>query len=118
MAIYRLLKSASFSPETIACMTAAYEDALRVLRVDRQHPITELVAKKIILVTQLGESDPKRIRARALEELGVGPGLRKGSPKARGHRVGHWGGQGVVPPLSGLVQLRTHTQQTQLTSDS
>ena len=84
MAIFRLLKFASFSPETIACMTAAYEDALRVLRVDRQHPITELVAKKIILVTQLGESDPKRIRARALEELGIGPGLRKRSPKREG----------------------------------
>ena len=47
MAIYRLLKFAAFDPEMIASMTAAYEDALRVLRLaDRQDPITELVAKR------------------------------------------------------------------------
>jgi hypothetical protein len=55
-------------------MMAAYEDALRVLRLaDRQDPLTELVAKKIIEVAQHGESDPIRIRTRALEELGVTP---------------------------------------------
>jgi hypothetical protein len=49
MAIYRLLKFSAFQPEEITCMTAAYEDALRVLQLaDRQDPITELVAKKII----------------------------------------------------------------------
>ena len=61
MAIYRLLKFSAFDPEMITSMTAAYEDALRVLRLaDRQDPITELVAKKIIEIAQLGESDPKR----------------------------------------------------------
>jgi hypothetical protein len=35
MAIYRLLKFAAFDPEMIASMTAAYEDALRVLEVGR-----------------------------------------------------------------------------------
>ena len=74
MAIYRLLKFAAFEPEMIASMTAAYEDALRVLRLaDRQDPITELVAKKIIEVAQLGESDPVSIRELALKELGITP---------------------------------------------
>jgi hypothetical protein len=74
MAIYRLLKFAAFDPEMIASMTAAYEDALRVLRLaDRQDPITELVAKKIIEIAQLGESDPARIREQALKELGISP---------------------------------------------
>jgi hypothetical protein len=57
MAIYRLLKFSAFQPEEITSMTAAYEDALRVLQLaDRQDPITELVAKKIIEVAELGES--------------------------------------------------------------
>jgi hypothetical protein len=74
MAIYRLLQFAPFDPEMIVSMTAAYESALRVLRLsDRQDPITELVAKKIIEVTQVGERDPARICERALKELGVTP---------------------------------------------
>lgn len=74
MAIYRLLQFATFDPEMIARMTEAYEGALHVLRlVDRQDPITELVAKKIIEVAQVGERDPARICERALNELGVTP---------------------------------------------
>ena len=74
MAIYRLLKFSAFDPEEIACMTAAYEDALRVLQLaNRQDPITELVAKKIIDVAQLGERDPKRLCEKALTELGITP---------------------------------------------
>jgi hypothetical protein len=74
MAIYRLLKFSAFQPEEITCMTAAYEDALRVLQLsDRQDPITELVAKKIIEAAQTGERDSQRIRERALRELGIPP---------------------------------------------
>jgi hypothetical protein len=72
MAIYRLLKFGAFDPEDVSCMTTAYEDALVVLKLaDRQDPITELVAKKIIEVSQQGERDPIRLRDRALSELGV-----------------------------------------------
>jgi hypothetical protein len=81
-AIYRLLQFSAFEPEEITRMTAAYEHALRALRLaDRQDPITELVAKKIIEVARLGESDPVRIQIRALEELGVTP-----QPPSRLHR--------------------------------
>jgi hypothetical protein len=74
MAIYRLLKFAAFDPEMIASMTAAYEDALRVLRLaDRQDPITELVARKIIQVARSGGRDPTQIREQALKELGINP---------------------------------------------
>jgi hypothetical protein len=63
VAIYRLLQFSAFQPEEITCMTTAYEDALRVLRLaDRQDPITELVAKKIIEAAQTGERDPRRLR--------------------------------------------------------
>jgi hypothetical protein len=72
VAIYRLLKEASFSPEDARRMTAAYEAALQLLRlVDRTDPVTELVAAKVIQIFRLGEIDPPRICARALKELGV-----------------------------------------------
>jgi len=73
MAIYRLLKFSAFEPEAVTRMVTAYEDALRVLALaDRQDPITEIVAKKIIEIAQQSESDPVRLRQRALEELGIG----------------------------------------------
>jgi hypothetical protein len=72
MAIYGLLQEAAFSPEDVSRMTAAYEAALRLLRLtDRTNPVTEIVAKKIIEVTRDGEHDPPRICARALKELGI-----------------------------------------------
>jgi hypothetical protein len=72
MAIYRLLQNAAFEPAAIQVMTAAYEDACRVLRLaDRTDPLTELVAKKIIEIAQTGERDPIRLRQRALGDLGV-----------------------------------------------
>jgi hypothetical protein len=56
-------------------MTAAYEDALRVLRLaNRSDPLTDLVAQKIIEVAQTGQRDPMRMRELALEALGVPPG--------------------------------------------
>lgn len=72
MALYRQLAEAAFDQKDIDRMTAAYEAALQLLRLDnRDDPITELVAAKIIQVTRLGESDPPRICARALQELGI-----------------------------------------------
>jgi len=70
MVIYRLLQSEPFGPEEIACITIAYEDALRVLGLsDRTDPLTELVAKKIIEIAQTGERDPMQIRKRAIANL-------------------------------------------------
>ena len=72
MAIYRLLREAAFDQADIDQMAAAYEAALEVLRLaDRDDPITELIAKKIIEIVRSGEHDPPRICARALKELGV-----------------------------------------------
>ena len=72
MAIYRLLQEATWDQADIDRMTAAYEAALKVLRLaDRTDPLTELIAKKIIEVTRNGEQDPAGICARAIKELGV-----------------------------------------------
>jgi hypothetical protein len=72
VAIYRLLRETSFSPDEIERMTAAYEAVLKALRLsDRTDPITELIAKKIIEVARNGEHDPGRICAGILCDLGV-----------------------------------------------
>jgi hypothetical protein len=52
-------------------MTAAYEEALRILRLaDPDDPITEALARKIIEVARTGEPDPSQICVRAIEALG------------------------------------------------
>lgn len=53
MAIYRLIANGSFGPPEINAMTAAYEAALLDLAlVDRDDPITEIVATAIVSVTE------------------------------------------------------------------
>jgi hypothetical protein len=53
-------------------MTAAYEAALADLRlVDRDDPITEIVATAIVSITSMGERDPTIIKDRALNAIGV-----------------------------------------------
>ena len=70
MSIYPIFRSAAFDPETVMIMSAAYEDALRVLKLaDRADPITEIVARKIIEVARTGESNRTRLRDKALAEL-------------------------------------------------
>jgi hypothetical protein len=75
MAIHPIFKTVGFEPDAILVLSAAYEDALRVLQLtDRQNPVREVVARKIIEVAQTGELNPKRIRERALIELDIPPG--------------------------------------------
>jgi hypothetical protein len=70
VSIYRIFRSTAFEPEAVIAMSAAYEDALRVLKLaDPADPITELVARKIIEVAQTGESNRTRLRDKALAEL-------------------------------------------------
>ena len=70
MAIYRLLQSSAFEPDDIERMASAYELARRALKLkDRNDPITETVARKIIDVAQTGEKDPERICAQAIERI-------------------------------------------------
>jgi hypothetical protein len=72
MAIYRLLQNSALGPEEIKRMTDAYEHALRALRLsDRNDPITEIVARRIIAIAKTGERNPTIIAARAIKELGT-----------------------------------------------
>jgi hypothetical protein len=75
MAIYRIFQTIAFEPEAIATMSAAYEEALRVLQLaNRQDPITELVARKVIEVAGTGERDPLKICEQTLRGLGIARG--------------------------------------------
>lgn len=72
MAIYRLLKNSPLGPEEIRILTDAYERTLKALNlVDRNDPITEMVAKKIIELGQRGVREPKQLSTLAIKELGV-----------------------------------------------
>lgn len=75
MAIYRLMAGSAFAPDDIKVMATAFEEALRVLELkDRDDPVTEMIAKKIIELAQTGLRDPIRLRTAALKDLGI-PGV-------------------------------------------
>jgi hypothetical protein len=72
MAIYRLLKNSTLEPEEIARITEAYEEALQTLCIkDRNNPLTEMIAKKIIKIAQTGVHDAAQLSALAIAELGI-----------------------------------------------
>jgi hypothetical protein len=55
-----------------ARLTEAYEKALHTLSVkDRDAPLTELIAKKIIKIAQTGVHDAAQLSALAITELGI-----------------------------------------------
>jgi hypothetical protein len=74
MPITRLLQNASFGPDEIAAMVAAFEGALRELDLtDRTDPATEMVARKIIELHRQGERDPVRLQERVVAALSGKP---------------------------------------------
>ena len=82
MAIRRLLQHSAFGQEDIDRMVKAYEDALRVLRIDdRSDTVTEKIAKKIVEVAQTGERNPMQMRNCALKDLGLKDLYRKDSDR-------------------------------------
>ena len=79
MPLNSLLKGSSFTAEEVARLSVAYETTLRALHlVDRNDPITGIIAKKIIEIGRSGLDDPAQISARAIKELGVTPPIGSG----------------------------------------
>jgi hypothetical protein len=75
VAIYRILQNSPLGPDEITRLSKAYEQALRTIGVqDRNDPLTELIAKKVIEVGQTGLKDPSDICGRAIDELGLSKG--------------------------------------------
>jgi hypothetical protein len=72
MPIYRLLQNVPMGPEEISRVTTAYEQTLRTIGlVDRNDPIAEMIAKKIIAIAKTGVREPEDISALAIKELGI-----------------------------------------------
>jgi hypothetical protein len=86
--LYRLLRAeneiaegGSFSPQDVALLGNAYEAILVVLRLDdRDDPLTEIIAAKLIELFQAGERDPAKLGDRTIQELGI-PILLDGGDK-------------------------------------
>jgi len=71
-----LLRDEHFTPEDIAVLTAAFENALRELKlVNRQDPAVTLVAKRIIELARQGEHDPEVLRDAVLKSFRDDPGV-------------------------------------------
>jgi hypothetical protein len=71
MPFRQFIQDGAFDPETIEIMSAAYLGACKALNlVDRDDPITEVVAKRILALAQRGERNPDRMCAEALKVLG------------------------------------------------
>ena len=61
-----------FEPKDIERLVTAFELTLRALRLkDRDDPITQLVAEKIIAIGRTGIENPAEISNLALKELGL-----------------------------------------------
>ncbi|XIA65706.1 hypothetical protein ACFIOY_05490 [Bradyrhizobium sp. TZ2] len=72
MAIYLHLQIHTMGPKEVSRITEAYDRALQVLCVkDRDDPLTEMIAKKIIKIAQTGIKDPAQISALAIKELEI-----------------------------------------------
>ena len=70
MALSRLMQNTVFEPQDIERLVAAYKQTLRALHLkDRDDPITQLVAEKIIAIGRLGIEGPAEISKLALKEL-------------------------------------------------
>ncbi|RXG83756.1 hypothetical protein [Bradyrhizobium zhanjiangense] len=70
MSTYLRLQTADLKPEMVSRITAAYEQALHTLCVkDRDDPLTEKVASKIIRIAQTEAFASAEIAALAIKEL-------------------------------------------------
>jgi hypothetical protein len=69
--IYRLFEGNEFEPEHCQAMGSAFEAVLRELGLtDRNDPICDLVARKIIELGKQGVRDATRLRELAMSDFG------------------------------------------------
>jgi hypothetical protein len=74
MPIYRLLRGKAFDPEHCQAMGIAFEGVLSELRLNnRNDPLCELVAMKVIELGQQGVHDPKQLHDLTLTAIRTYP---------------------------------------------
>jgi hypothetical protein len=70
MTIHRLIQNLAFNQDDIDRLAAAYEDALRVLHIsDRDDPVNEVIARRIIEGTRAGVRDANALCQMAIKDL-------------------------------------------------
>ena len=78
MPINRFLEKGKLQPEQVERLNKAFEIALFSLRVDRNDPMVDILAKKIIEVVTEGIHDPREIADSAIRQLGARTGRYPG----------------------------------------
>jgi hypothetical protein len=75
MVLYRLLNAQGvFQPEQVAMMGDVFEEVLKTLcLVDRQDPLVDMIARKIIELAQTGVRDRVRLMQMTLEAFNGKP---------------------------------------------
>ena len=71
MPINRFLAKNQLQPEQVERLNKAFEIALFSLRVDRNDPMVDILAKKIIEIATTGIRDPREIADTAIRQLGA-----------------------------------------------
>jgi hypothetical protein len=72
MPINRLFKKGKINPEEVERLDQAFAITLRSLSlVDRDDPICEMVARKVVDIDSRGTHDPKEIATIAAKEFGI-----------------------------------------------
>jgi hypothetical protein len=69
MTITWLPQKASFGPDEIRVLVVAFEDALSRLRLNRNEPRSEALAKRIMYLARRGERDPVILRQHAVRSV-------------------------------------------------
>ena len=72
MPINRLLKNGQHTPDEIELLNKAFNRALNLLGVvDRNDPLCDMVARKVIEVGATGTSEPRKIAEMAVARIGL-----------------------------------------------
>jgi hypothetical protein len=72
MTMHRLMQNLAFNQDDIEQLVAAYEEALRALHIsDRDDPINELIAQRILEGARAGVRDPNTLCKMAVKDLVV-----------------------------------------------
>lgn len=70
MPIARVLREGAFAPDEVQAITAAYAQTCNLLLLtDRDDPLMDLVATKVLEIAQSGERDPNVVSLRVVKEL-------------------------------------------------
>ena len=72
MTIHSLIQNLAFNPDDLERLAAAYEEALLALHIsDRDDPINEVIARRILEGARAGVRDPIALCKTAIKDLMV-----------------------------------------------